>query len=82
MMLSNGPRWVRRASASPAWLPESDRANWMIAIVAVSKFSDNCSCESRTLWLGWRESQAKDLASPGDAVLMPTQFESSAPVGT
>jgi hypothetical protein len=29
--------------------------------------------------LGWRESQAKDLSLPGDAVLMSTQSESSAP---
>src|SRR5262249_30902989 len=32
-------------------------------------------------WLGWREGQAADLVSPGDAVLMPTQFESPAAVG-
>jgi hypothetical protein len=26
-------------------------------------------------WLGWPESQAEDLASPGDAAIMPTQSE-------
>jgi hypothetical protein len=46
----------------------------------VSQFSDNCRCKGDTLWLGWRETQADDLASPGEAVLMPTTSESPAPV--
>ena len=46
---------------------------------AVSPFSDNCRCKSTTLWLGWRESQATDLASPGDDLLMPTQPRVAAP---
>jgi hypothetical protein len=71
-----------RESPSPAGLPESDSATWMMALLPVFQFSDNCSCESHTLWLGWRESQAAELASPGDAVLMPTKFESPAAVGT
>ena len=33
--------------------------------------SDNCRCKGDALWLGWREPQADDLASPGVAVLMP-----------
>jgi hypothetical protein len=38
--------------------------------------SDNCRCDGDTLWLGWREIQADDLASPGDVAIMPTQSES------
>jgi hypothetical protein len=44
------------------------------------RFSDNCRCKGDALWLGWRETQADDLASPGEAVLMPTTSESPAPV--
>ena len=43
-------------------------------------FSDNCRCKGYALWLGWRETQADDLASPGEAVLMSTTSESPAPV--
>jgi GrpB-like predicted nucleotidyltransferase (UPF0157 family) len=28
--------------------------------------SDNCHCENLTFWLGWPESPAVDLASPGE----------------
>jgi hypothetical protein len=44
------------------------------------RFSDNCRCKGDALWLGWRETQADDLASPGEAVLMPPTSESPAPV--
>jgi hypothetical protein len=44
------------------------------------RFSDNCRCKGDALWLGWRQAQADDLASPGEAVLMPTTSESPAPV--
>src|SRR3954453_615020 len=46
----------------------------------VSQFSDNCRCKGDTLRSGWRETQADDLASPGEAVIMPTTSESPAPV--
>jgi hypothetical protein len=49
-------------------------------MVPVSQFSDNCRCEGDTLWLGWRETQADDLASPGEAVFMPTPAECPAAV--
>jgi hypothetical protein len=55
----------------PAWWP----------MFPFFHFSDNCRCKGNALWLGWRESQADDLASPGEAVLMPTTFESPAPAG-
>jgi hypothetical protein len=51
----------------------------MMAFVPVSPFSDNCHCENVTLWLGWPESPAVDLASPGDDPLMLNQQESLAP---
>jgi hypothetical protein len=41
---------------------------------------DKCRCRGDTLRLGWRETQADDLASPGETVLMPTQSESLAAV--
>jgi hypothetical protein len=49
-------------------------------MVPVSQFSDNCRCKGDTLWLGWRETQADDLASPGEAVFMPTPAECPAAV--
>jgi hypothetical protein len=52
----------------------------MMEDVSLSRFSDNCRCKGDALWLGWRETQADDLASPGEAVLMPTTSESPAPV--
>src|SRR4051794_26561482 len=51
----------------------------MMAFVPVSPFSDNCHGENLTLWLGWPESPAADLASPGDDPLMFIQQESPAP---
>src|SRR5271154_604266 len=51
----------------------------MMAFVPVSPFSDNCHCENLTLWLGWPESPAVDLASPGDDPFMLIQQESPAP---
>jgi hypothetical protein len=54
----------------------------MITAVALAKFSDNCRCRKRTVWLGWRESQAKDLASPREDRLMLIQHESPASSGT
>src|SRR4051812_42674219 len=46
----------------------------------VSQFSDNCRGKGDTLWLGWRGTQADDLASPGEAVFMPTPAECPAAV--
>src|SRR5207247_3478227 len=45
----------------------------------ISDLSDSCRCTGRTSWLGWRGSQAKDLASPGEDLLMLTQQASPAP---
>jgi hypothetical protein len=50
----------------------------VIVTSRISEFSDKCRCLRGKLWLGWRESQAKDLASPGDGPLMLTQDESPA----
>ena len=60
---------------------ESAPATWMMAVG--SRFSDSLTivvARPSRLWLGWRESQAEDLASPGDAAIMPTQSESPAAV--
>src|SRR6516165_3192160 len=48
----------------------------MMAVVPVLLFSDNCHCQDLALGLGWPESPAADLASPGDAAIMLTQSES------
>src|SRR6516165_3604763 len=48
----------------------------MMAVVPVPLFSDNCHCQDLALGLGWPESPAADLDSPGDAAIMPTQSES------
>src|SRR4051794_16526526 len=45
----------------------------------VSRFSDNCRCKGDSVWLGWREAQADELASPGEVLLMPIQSECPAP---
>jgi hypothetical protein len=69
--------WVfQRESPSPASLPESDLTTWAIAVLTIFQLSDNCRCNADTLWLGWPENQADDPASPGEAVLTPTHFES------
>ena len=47
-----------------------------MAVVPVLLFSDNCHCQNLALGLGWPESPAADLASPGDAAIMPTPSES------
>src|SRR5271156_1318458 len=44
------------------------------------ELSDNCPCKGDTPWLGWCETQAGDLASPGEAVFMPTPAECPAAV--
>jgi hypothetical protein len=49
-------------------------------MVPVSQFSDTCRCKGDTLWLGWRETQADELVSPGEAVFMPTPAECPAAV--
>jgi hypothetical protein len=37
------PAWGQ--SAYPAWLPESVPATWMIAVLLLFQFSDNCRCK-------------------------------------
>jgi hypothetical protein len=49
-------------------------------MVPVSQFSDTCRCKGDTLGLGWRETQADELVSPGEAVFMPTPAECPAAV--
>ena len=49
-------------------------------MVPFFRFSDNCRCRGDTVRLGWRETQADNLAWPGEAVLMSTQSESPAAV--
>jgi hypothetical protein len=51
----------------------------MMAVVPVFLFSDKCHCKNLALCLGWPESPAADLASPGADILMLTQQESPAP---
>src|SRR5689334_12147 len=45
----------------------------------VSQFSDNCRCGGGMSWLGWRETQADELGSPGDVCLMPIPSECPTP---
>ncbi len=47
-----------------------------MAAVPASLSSDNCHCQDLTLGLGWPESPAADIDSPGDAAYMPTPSES------
>jgi hypothetical protein len=53
-----------------------DPATGMMAVVPVFLFSDKCHCKDLAPWLGWPESPAVDLASPGDPAIMPTRSES------
>src|SRR5690349_4066834 len=47
-----------------------------MAVVPVSLLSYNCHRQDLTLGLGWPESPAADLDSPGDSAIMPTPSES------
>src|SRR5262249_55597331 len=49
-------------------------------VVPVSLLSYNCHCQDLALGLGWPESPATDLDSPGDAAIMATRSESRATV--
>ena len=77
-------RWQRRTPALVLGLETNDNGHLSTRHRDDGRCSRSLSLtividEGDTLWLGWRESQATDLASPGDAALMPTQSESPAP---
>ena len=72
-------RWCRRGNQPEPYAVISDvpfSLARMLAVVPVPRCSDNCHCTGETLWLGWPDCQAADLAWPGDAVLMLTRHGS------